>query len=405
MSGADLAAVQRIMRHQDPRLTTKVYGHLSANYLKREIERLSFGPPAADETKSVLSAGGASEPPLPADTRADERSAAPFTTRLLPDPPKGHPERVSAANRWEAILADLQLSGREDLNLRPFGPEPNALPGCATPRGICGRQAHAKLKRGESMRRSPAGSRTRRAGIRRPGTGPGWRAGSAVRSGWRVSRWSRARVQRERARVGDQAAARAGAAAGPAARRPPSRRRSAAGAARARTAGSDGRSRRRRACRPPRSVAGEQQGAGVDVGAEAGLVVAGRGLGQRAAGAPGPPAAAGATAVTSTLAVQADQEAVVGAHRVDRQPHDVAGCASRGSGSGWRRAGAWSRAPAAPTACRTPASASTPPTSARRGRWSRPSPAPARAASAPAAARRRPVASTVSACGRGRVTT
>jgi hypothetical protein len=56
MSGADLAAaVQRIMRHQDPRLTTQVYGHLSGNDLKREIERLSFGPPAADETKSVLS--------------------------------------------------------------------------------------------------------------------------------------------------------------------------------------------------------------------------------------------------------------------------------------------------------------------------------------------------------------
>ena len=30
--------------------------------------------------------------------------------------------------------ADLKLSGREDSNLRPFGPEPNALPGCATPR-------------------------------------------------------------------------------------------------------------------------------------------------------------------------------------------------------------------------------------------------------------------------------
>ena len=44
MSGADLAAVQRIMRHQDPRLTTEVYGHLSTNYLKKEIERLSFGP-------------------------------------------------------------------------------------------------------------------------------------------------------------------------------------------------------------------------------------------------------------------------------------------------------------------------------------------------------------------------
>ena len=91
LSGADLAAVQRIMRHQDPRLTTEVYGHLSTNYLKKEIERLSFGPPAAEETKSLHSAGGASESPRPADTRADERLAAPFTTRLLPEPPEAHP--------------------------------------------------------------------------------------------------------------------------------------------------------------------------------------------------------------------------------------------------------------------------------------------------------------------------
>jgi integrase len=91
MSGADLAAVQRIMRHQDPRLTTEVYGHLAPDYLKKEIERLSFGPPPADEAKTLHSAGGASEPPRPADTRANERPAAPsptaFTTRLLPDPP------------------------------------------------------------------------------------------------------------------------------------------------------------------------------------------------------------------------------------------------------------------------------------------------------------------------------
>jgi len=31
MSGADLAAVQRIMRHQDPRMTTDFYGHLATN--------------------------------------------------------------------------------------------------------------------------------------------------------------------------------------------------------------------------------------------------------------------------------------------------------------------------------------------------------------------------------------
>src|SRR4051794_29343678 len=137
MSGADLAAVQRIMRHQDPRLTTEVYGHLSANYLKRAMERLSFGPPAADEAKTLHSAGGESEPPRPAGTHAKERSAAPsptaFTTRLLPDPLRS-PRSALGPERLLRNFAKLELSGREDLNLRPFGPEPNALPGCATPR-------------------------------------------------------------------------------------------------------------------------------------------------------------------------------------------------------------------------------------------------------------------------------
>ena len=35
-----------------------------------------------------------------------------------------------------SVKKQLCLSGREDLNLRPFGPEPNALPDCATPRTI-----------------------------------------------------------------------------------------------------------------------------------------------------------------------------------------------------------------------------------------------------------------------------
>jgi hypothetical protein len=67
--------------------------------LKKEIERLSFGPApaeaptspphAAEEARLSLVAGGAPEPPLPADTRADARPAAPFVTRLLPNPRKG----------------------------------------------------------------------------------------------------------------------------------------------------------------------------------------------------------------------------------------------------------------------------------------------------------------------------
>jgi len=43
MSGANPAAVQRILRHSDPRITTEVYGHLLPGYLRDEIDRLSFG--------------------------------------------------------------------------------------------------------------------------------------------------------------------------------------------------------------------------------------------------------------------------------------------------------------------------------------------------------------------------
>jgi integrase len=44
MRGANPAAVQRILRHSDPRITTETYGHLAPDYLKSEIDRLSFGP-------------------------------------------------------------------------------------------------------------------------------------------------------------------------------------------------------------------------------------------------------------------------------------------------------------------------------------------------------------------------
>ncbi len=42
MKGANPAAVQRILRHSDPRITTEVYGHLAPDYLRAEIDRLSF---------------------------------------------------------------------------------------------------------------------------------------------------------------------------------------------------------------------------------------------------------------------------------------------------------------------------------------------------------------------------
>lgn len=39
-SGCDMAAVQKILRHSDPRLTTETYGHLSDDYLREQINRM-----------------------------------------------------------------------------------------------------------------------------------------------------------------------------------------------------------------------------------------------------------------------------------------------------------------------------------------------------------------------------
>ena len=63
MAGASLAAVQRILRHSDPRITTEVYGHLVPDNLRAEIDRLRFGiapPPKssnASPTSAALSTG------------------------------------------------------------------------------------------------------------------------------------------------------------------------------------------------------------------------------------------------------------------------------------------------------------------------------------------------------------
>jgi hypothetical protein len=50
MAGANPAAVQRILRQGDPRITTGVYGHLAPDYLRREIDLFSFGM-AADKAE------------------------------------------------------------------------------------------------------------------------------------------------------------------------------------------------------------------------------------------------------------------------------------------------------------------------------------------------------------------
>jgi len=111
MAGANPAAVQRIMRHSDPKLTTEVYGHLAPGYLRAEVDRLSFGI----------------APSEPAKPQARVGNLVPFVPPLSPNgagtvvPLKGkahNPAAPLAENQWAL----------QDSNLGPIGYEPTALP-------------------------------------------------------------------------------------------------------------------------------------------------------------------------------------------------------------------------------------------------------------------------------------
>jgi len=106
MSGANPAAVQRILRHSDPRITTEVYGHLAPEYLRAEVDRLQFGArPAPMEPESTTSAESASVamvanlaphgPPVVHDTENDPKppvtrdTKTPITVGVLASAPGG----------------------------------------------------------------------------------------------------------------------------------------------------------------------------------------------------------------------------------------------------------------------------------------------------------------------------
>ena len=231
-----------------------------------------------------------------------------------------------------------------------------------------------------------------------------------MRSGWRVSRRSPARrsssasrtsVTRRPPGAGGGGRQQGGALAAP-------RAASVGPGGRGRSSGAKGRVMRPlaaggRACRPAASVAGEQQRAGLDLGAEAGLVAAGRGLGQRQR--------ARRRRRAARRRPRSPRRCRPGPTR-NRSSAPTASIASRtmspaarccGSGNAWRRAGAWSRAPPAPTTCRRAASASTPPTSARPRSLVQAATCPRPSCQRASSGAPSPVARISSACARGRV--
>jgi len=123
MAGADLPAVQRIIRHTDPRITTEFYGHLAPGYLRGAIDRLAFesSPAPADEATRAT-AGAAGEPPNDADPLPAPIPLRPFAAPVLQDPdsPDDEPPRDP---RKPGRLRGISRSGREDSNLRHSAPK------------------------------------------------------------------------------------------------------------------------------------------------------------------------------------------------------------------------------------------------------------------------------------------
>ncbi len=133
MSGANLPAVQRILRHSDPKIRTEIYAHLAPEYLRAEVDRLSFGKAVADA--------------LPRGS----------VTQLLPEARSGQKKAgtpVAKARKFRP----RNWSGKRDSNPRPSAWEADALPTELFPRScrqIC-------------LEPGPLVKEDRRAGGRRP---------------------------------------------------------------------------------------------------------------------------------------------------------------------------------------------------------------------------------------------
>ena len=101
MAGANPAAVQRILRHRDPRITMDVHGHLAPEYMRAEIDRLHFGEAPATEPEAARAAA----------------SGAPFAAPVLQsnsDAPSAISDE-SAKTLQLLALATVRPSGFEPL--------------------------------------------------------------------------------------------------------------------------------------------------------------------------------------------------------------------------------------------------------------------------------------------------
>jgi integrase len=102
MAGASLAAVQKILRHSDPRITMGTYGHLTPDYLRSEINRLVFTEPTAADPTAVAAQAIANR--------------SPFVTPLLQGPSENHQDPSMPADEGESFPV---LIRERDIGFEP----------------------------------------------------------------------------------------------------------------------------------------------------------------------------------------------------------------------------------------------------------------------------------------------
>ena len=117
-AGVPMQHVQRVLRHADVKLTVDTYGHMVVDDIRAALEKLPQGLPLTGDIVD------AEYEILHGDT--------PKPTKFVPPLSPGRASRKNKTPGAEDFSKDsggFLLSGRQDLNLRPPGPEPGALPG------------------------------------------------------------------------------------------------------------------------------------------------------------------------------------------------------------------------------------------------------------------------------------
>jgi hypothetical protein len=127
MSGASPAAVQRILRHTDIRITTELYSHLAPEYLQSEIDRLSFRPPAPPENEPVEEQAA-----VVAGTNTDEGTPG-FGSPVVPEA-GGRPFPRAARRRERPSIRALAVVGAAGFEPTTSCSQSKRATNCATPR-------------------------------------------------------------------------------------------------------------------------------------------------------------------------------------------------------------------------------------------------------------------------------